>query len=45
MKNSFLFQLFKDIVLAFKTILSNTGGPRLVRFLGPGKNRTMQNSY
>ena len=24
---------------------SNTGGPRLVRFSGPGKNRTMQNSY
>ena len=22
-----------------------TGGPRLVRFLGPGKNRTMRNSY
>ena len=21
------------------------GGPRLVRFLGPGKNRTMRNSY
>jgi hypothetical protein len=21
------------------------GGPRLVRILGPGKNRTMQNSY
>ena len=23
----------------------STGGPRLVRFLGPGKNRTMRNSY
>ena len=22
-----------------------TGGPRLVRILGPGKNRTMQNLY
>ena len=22
-----------------------TGGPRLVRFLGPGKNRTMRNWY
>ena len=22
-----------------------TGGPRLVRILGPGKNRTMRNSY
>ena len=25
--------------------INSTGGPRLVRFLGPGKNRTMQNSY
>ena len=23
----------------------NTGGPRLVQFLGPGKNRTIQNLY
>ena len=22
-----------------------TGGPRLVRFFGPGKNRTLRNSY
>ena len=25
--------------------LACTGGPHLVRFLGPGKNLTMQNSY
>jgi hypothetical protein len=24
---------------------TTTGGPRLVRFLGPVKNRIMQNSY
>jgi hypothetical protein len=28
-----------------KNTFQNTGGPRLVRFLGPGKNRTVRNSY
>ena len=29
----------------FTCYIANTGGPRLVRFLGLGKNRTMRNSY
>ena len=41
--------LTRDLPQAEKTEqmkkMTSTGGPRLVRFLGPGKNRTMRNPY
>ena len=36
--------LYTQWSICKKFHLENTGGPRLVRFLGPGKNRNMRNS-
>jgi hypothetical protein len=46
-ENLHIFHFQKRIVSA-ETICGNTastGGPRLVQILGPGKNRTIGNSY
>ena len=39
--NFLLNEIFFDEIALQSSPLQTTGGPRLVRFLGPGKNRTM----
>jgi hypothetical protein len=45
LKSVQLRESFKIVVLFVLICIESTGGPRLVRFLGPGKNRTMRNFW